>query len=531
MMAMRKIQILCVGLAALWLASCTDDKGNDSLSTINELEISGIEDEYYNVGYKETLVIPVTLKGLLSGSDENQFDYQWYLCNKEVTENAHKHTVISTEKDLEYPLDIPSGNYRLYFRATDKETGMQWEKVTSLTVLSPFVRGFYLWGDKEDGTCGMDFVSMIEGRDTTMMADLFDNTVGLKKAGNIVFTGTYVATPHVVNLWATAENGAYSLEHSSSLEKFGVLEDVSLDKMVFPTLEVTRPLNFVDIVPHPYGSNNMNRARSWRVLLTERDAFFCGSLLSSEAYGNPMNRYDANTSVLYKPSPYVFYQDNSTYLQAVAFFDETNHCFTVQNGASYAVTHTVKCTDSESPFWFDQNKYTPVRDLVYGENGFNGGYSYALMNDANGDYYIYKFKVTRYGAAGVTKSLARTVDKAVATDFDKAGHYTFFSVQPVILYAVGADLWAYDYVRNIAKKVATMDGEITYLAMDAHSSNTPTDFIVATYSESQKGTVYKYTIKDDPNDIVVEPHTYHTESYPWKTNLKVAKVEYRNSSL
>ena len=37
-----------------------------------------------------------------------------------------------------------------------------------------------------------------------------------------------------------------------------------------------------------------------------------------------------------------------------------------------------------------------------------------------------------------------------------------------------------NHVRNIAKKVATMDGEITYLAMDAHSSNTPTDFIVAT---------------------------------------------------
>ena len=148
-----------------------------------------------------------------------------------------------------------------------------------------------------------------------------------------------------------------------------------------------------------------------------------------------------------------------------------------------------------------------------------------------GDYYIYKFKVNRYGPAGISKSLARQVDKAVATDLDKAGHYTFFSMQPVILYAVGADLWAYDYVRNIAKKVATMEGEITYLAMDAHSSNTPTDFIVATYSESQKGTVYKYTIKDDPNDIVVEPHTYHTESYPWKTNLKVAKVEYRNSSL
>lgn len=530
MTIMKNIKILSVALTALWLASCADDKGNDTLFPINELEISGIEDEYYKVGYKETLTIPVTLEGSLSGRDDSQFDYQWYLCNKEVTETSHKHTVISTEKDLEYPVNIPSGNYRLYFRATDRETRMQWEKVSSLTVLSPFVRGFYLWGDKEDGTCGMDFVSMIANNDTTVMADVFDNTVGLKGAKNLTFTGVY-SLPHVVNLWAIAENGEYSLEHSSSLEKFGVLEDVSLDKLIFPTIEVTRPLKFVDIAPHPWGSSNMNRSRSWRILQTDGDIFFCSSITLSEAYGNPINRYSSGTTELYKPSPYLFYQDNSTYLSAVAFFDETNHRFTIQNGASYAVTHTVACTDSESPFWFDQNHYTPVRNLVYGENGYDGGYSYTLMNDENGDYYIYKFKVALYGATGISRILARTVDKTVATDFDKASHYAFFSMQPVILYSVGADLWAYDYIRNVSKKVATMEGEITYLAMDAHSNNTPTDFIVATYDEVQKGTVYKYTIKDDPNDIVIEPHVYRTQSYPWKTNLKVVKVEYRNSSM
>ncbi len=530
MIVMKKIQILCAVLAALGLASCVEDEGCNTLSPINELEISGIEDEYYNVGYKETLEIPVTLKGSLSGSDESRFDYQWYLCNKALSENEHAHTVIGTEKDLSFPLNVPSGNYRLYFRATDKETGMQWEKVSSLNVLSPYVRGFYLWGDKEDGTCGMDFVSMIEGRDTTVMAGVFDNTVGMKKAKNIIFTG-FDTSADAVNLWAMSENGAYSLEHSSSLEKFGVLEDVSLDKMVFPTVEVTRPLKLVDIAPHPYGSTNRNMSRSWRVMMTEGDIYFCKSMFTGESYGNPINRYSADSPDLYKPFPYVFYQANSTYVPGVAFFDETNHRFAIQNLPYYSVTHTVACNDSETPFWLDQNKYNPVRQMVYGENGYDQGYSYALMNDENGDYYIYKFKVNRYGAAGIARQLAREIDKSVATNFDQASHYAFFSMQPVLLYAVGAELWAYNYTTNVAKKVLTMDGEITYLAMDHTSNNKPTDFIVATYSDAQKGTVHKYTIEDNPNDIVVTEHTYLTKSYPWKTDLKVVKVEYRNSSL
>lgn len=519
---------LCTMLLAL--ASCVKDEGNNEPFPINELEVSGMEDVYNMIGYTETLSISVSLEGSLSGADENQFDYQWYICNGDLIEETHEHTVIGTEKNLEYPVNIESGNYNLYFRAVDKSTGMLWERGAILHVFSPFVRGFYLWGDKPDGVCGMDFVSMIDGRDTTMIADIFENTKGMRGAKNLIFTGDYISD-HVVNLWAVAENGAYSLEHDPSLGSFGVLEDVALDKMVFPTIEVTRPLNFVDIIPHAFGSKNTNRARSWRVLLTDGDAYFGNSLLTPpEAYGNPVSRYSASTTELYKPSPYVFYKNNAASVSAVAFFDETNHKFAVQNAAYYSASFTMACNDSESPFWFDQNNYTPVRNLVYGENGYSGGYSYALMNDADGNFYVYKFVVNSYGANGISKSLARSIDKSVAIGFDEASHYTFFSMQPIILYSVGDELWAYNYMTNNAKKVDVMDGEITYLAMDYHSNDTPTDFIVATYSDGQKGTVYKYTIEDNPNDIVVKPHEYRTASYPWKTDLRVVKIEYRNSS-
>ena len=68
--------------------------------------------------------------------------------------------------------------------------------------------------------------------------------------------------------------------------------------------------------------------------------------------------------------------------------------------------------------------------------------------------------------------------------------------------------------------------------MDFASNETPTDFIFATYREAEKGTVYKYTIEDNQNTIEVKPHDdYETESYPWRTKLKVKKIEYRNSPI
>jgi hypothetical protein len=75
--------------------------------------------------------------------------------------------------------------------------------------------------------------------------------------------------------------------------------------------------------------------------------------------------------------------------------------------------------------------------------------------------------------------------------------------------------------------VKDFGADITYLAMDYHSNNTSTDFIVATYSTSEKGIVRKFTIADDQNKIEVTPH----EKEVWKTDLKVVKVEYRNSSI
>ena len=56
------------------------------------------------------------------------------------------------------------------------------------------------------------------------------------------------------------------------------------------------------------------------------------------------------------------------------------------------------------------------------------------------------------------------------------------------------------------------------------------DIIVATWSDAEKGIVYKYEMEDSPNELKINEKEYATKNYPWKTNLKVVKVEYRNCS-
>ena len=129
----------------------------------------------------------------------------------------------------------------MYYQVTDKSTGLKWETSTNLEATSPFVRGFYLFGDKEDGTCGMDFVSFIDGRDTTVIKDIFVNSTNLRGAKNLVFTGDYYRDI-IVNLWAIADNGSYQVENSAQLGSFDVLEDRTGENMIFPTVPVTLSL-------------------------------------------------------------------------------------------------------------------------------------------------------------------------------------------------------------------------------------------------------------------------------------------------
>lgn len=511
-------------IVAMTASSCVEDEGNNFISEINEIEISGLEESYYKVSGEETLTITPEIKGSLSNTDESNLEYEWFLCNKAIDKD-HVHEVISTERNLNYEVTAAPNSYYLFFSVKDKTTGLKWEAAANFNIVSPFVRGFYLFGDKENGNVGLDFVSMIEGREPFVVEDILNNDLELKGAKDLHFTGHY--SELTIGLWALTESGNYKMEYGSSLPKFNFLPEKSdPEKLFFPTIPVTKPYNIVNIQPNSFGKTNIDCSRSYRIITTDNEIFF-GSITSGEAYGNPINRHSSTTTTLYKPSKYIFYKANSASVSYYVFYDETNHCFTRMNGATYSLSHTPKLTNTGSPFYWDQTQYKAVRDLIYGQNGYgNAGRSYALMKDTNGDYFVYLFTVGHYSPSMITANAERSIDLSVATEFNQANHYAFYTMQQILLYAAGSKLYAYDYARNECKLIKDFGAEVTYLAMDYNSNNDTNHIIVATYDNTEKGNVYGYTIEDNQNAINVTP----VEGEEWHTNLKVVKVEYRNST-
>ena len=152
-----------------------------------------------------------------------------------------------------------------------------------------------------------------------------------------------------------------------------------------------------------YGRNYDPYCYSYRtrVLVTENELFSNIFYSGPEMYGNPFNRYSTageDAERLFKPAPYVFYVPSAgAGISSFVFFDMTNHCFCGTFGvvsAQSTCVHFDPLSDvaPEGSFYWNQDKYSPVRDLVYGYNSMNKR-SYALMNDSNGKYYVYQFQV------------------------------------------------------------------------------------------------------------------------------------------
>ena len=462
-------------LIALWLGSflsCVEDKGNNVLSEINEIKISGIEDRYDLTSYLETLNIEPEIECTLKDFSEDNLEYSWFFCRDSASTSNHSHEKISTERDLSYKVDVPPGTYTIYLQVTDKLSGLKFEKAFKLYASSRFVRGFYLYGDKADGTVGLDFVSMPVGKDTMLMKDIFINSLQVKGAKDLIFTGHYNNGYNA--LWAVTHDNQYAIEYSAQLEKVDIIPDKNID----------------DHSPGTYGPMCVSlsgEARS-RLIITENE-IFVGNLSLSEAYSNPINRDNANTDQLFKPYPVAFYSAAASTVSYACFFDMTNRCF--KKPGHRVLSSATKC---------DKPSYDS--DFVY---------AFTAPTDYSSD---------------PIKHYAKSIDMSVAIDFARADYYAFFSMQSIILYSVDSKLYAYDYNRNDCKLIEDFGAQITYLAMEHQSTLSPTNFVVATYSDSGGGVVRKYSIADDMNTIKVTPH----EKDVWETDLKVVKVLWKYST-
>lgn len=91
-------------MIVLLTVSCYEDKGNYDYHPINEVKISGIKEDPYEILRWDTLKIPVTLENSLN--EKAKLIYAWYLDQKKIAET----------EDLCYVVSDKAKNIRLVWK-------------------------------------------------------------------------------------------------------------------------------------------------------------------------------------------------------------------------------------------------------------------------------------------------------------------------------------------------------------------------------------------------------------------------------
>lgn len=510
---MKKILLLVFVMA---LFSCVEDEGNYNYETLNEVTVDSIKSVYPCMSKSDTIFVTPEIKGSISGNDLGNYEYKWYICSG----MDHEHTVIGTEKDLAYFVNLNPGSYTLYFEVKDKSTGLKVLTSSSLAVATAATTGFMILGDLEDGRIALDMVSMPAGRDTTVIEDVFDNSeYNFTGASKLLFAG-YRFGGDLQTLWMETKEGTHRLTNHEAFEYIAEVNDFGLIETEF---EHKIPVRIMDMFPHP---STTCRSGSYRGYITE-DLVVQNMVIMGEYFSTPCNRYSASSTTLFKPYPLAFVNGaHYSGYGGTVIYDMDANCF-VRVNSFMSATHCSKLNDSQAdPFPWDQTG--TGRSIVYGENSYDAPYgsSFAIMKDANNNCFIYKFTINTPSPYAVTivKNNLYTVDLSLALDFDKASHYAFMANRTAMVYSVGSKLYMYDYAR---KQVVSRDlgAEITYLEAEYCSRGSRDMFLVATYDVTEKGVIRKLQVGSDPNVLEFRDLPRHE----WKTRLKVKDMKWKHT--
>lgn len=148
---MNKIMILILLAWGTVLLSCYDDKGNYDYHPINELEISGIENEYIRVKW-DTLKIPAPII-TYTQAEMTGLKYCWEIDGKKVSQNPSLEYIISNRAERDYKCRLT---------VSDTVLNVDYYKTFKLKVFTPYSEGLMVLTQYDDRPM-VSFLGVIDG--------------------------------------------------------------------------------------------------------------------------------------------------------------------------------------------------------------------------------------------------------------------------------------------------------------------------------------------------------------------------------
>ena len=489
-----KLKYIISALFAIGIFACYEDEGNYDYQEINEISVDSLKEEYAVYMLADTLRISPILKFTQDFTTEGRFEYSWYLSSQEYNEG--KIIKISDQRNLIYPVTAKEGNYKLSLGVKDKETGVEWLTHSTLKVTTLFTNGWLMLGEKE-GNVALDMITVSTTGDTIITRDILKNSglPALKGPRKMVS----IFRPMTPCCLLMTDDGTFEMDRKS------LTSDVST--------------NIRNIIYDPSISDNFSASDLFqngsyhRILLGDNKIFINTSLIMNNSYGNCINKYSKYSEKYFKVYPEAIWQFNPMMIiGSLLAYDMDNKRFAkFTYMSSYCDTLPDNAGD---PFkWKTGNEMITINNSLRTAEG--GQVSYAVMKSPDNKYYLYSMLPAN------AKKLER-YDISTLPGIAQAKQFGFSSKYPRMVYASGSKLYACEFLPSgiTHKELEDFGNEITMIHHDNAKEANKDFFYVATYNETNGGTIQKYQWVDDPNDMKIEK----LERSRWEKLCKVTSM-------
>lgn len=152
-------QIALAAVLPLALTACFSD--DSSLGDPNSVPVIKIEEMPAQsvvsyVGNHLTITPEIN-----SPYKDSELEYTWYLYDEnDITKEAgFRDSIIDKKRNLDFEVNLPTGNYNIAFEVKVKATGLATYARTTIKVTTAFSEGWYILKETEDGNTDIDLIT------------------------------------------------------------------------------------------------------------------------------------------------------------------------------------------------------------------------------------------------------------------------------------------------------------------------------------------------------------------------------------
>lgn len=196
------IRFLIYGCSVLFMVACLKDNNNYDYSIPEKIIIDGVQSEYTLTSGLDTLQIHAQASSNVS---QAEFNYTWGIYETNVQGYAPQLDTIAKGPILNYPIQLNAKTWKLVLLVSNKKTGFTTIKESTLNIITPYTRGWYIAKSIGDSTDIDQFITPSSLQDVIPNTDIYSRVNGQKiegKAKQITFFTSYKTDVLIPNTYA-----------------------------------------------------------------------------------------------------------------------------------------------------------------------------------------------------------------------------------------------------------------------------------------------------------------------------------------